>query len=45
MTTTAMLIEENESLPEEHVAEAPKSMFGAFPGISTDVEREEEDRV
>ena len=22
-----------------------KSMFGAFPGISTDVERDEEDRV
>jgi len=55
MTAAAMLIKEIEALPEEYVAEASpnnvteritvKSMFGAFLGISTDVEREEEDRV
>jgi len=55
MTAATMLMKEIEALPEEYVAEAlsnnmPKrttviSMFGAFPGISTDVERDEEDRV
>jgi len=49
-----MLMKEIEALPEEYVAEAfnsmpekakVKSMFGAFPGINTDIERDEEDRV
>jgi len=45
MIATIMFIEEIKSLPEEYMVEAPKSMFGAFSGISADVEREEEDRV
>jgi len=45
MTEATILTKENESLPKEYVVEAPKSMFGAFPGINTYVEREEEDRV
>jgi hypothetical protein len=44
MTEATILTKKIESL-QEYVVEAPKSMFGAFPGISTDVEREEEDRV
>ncbi len=49
MTAATMLMKEIEALPEEQVAEAldfeVKSMFGAFPEISTNVERDEEDRV
>jgi len=44
MTEATILTKGIESL-QECVVEVPKSMFGAFPGISTDVEREEEDRV
>jgi hypothetical protein len=62
MTTTALLMKEIETMPEEIAGElldfamflrtkksnnTPpkvqiKSMFGAFPGIQTDVEREED---
>jgi len=55
MTAATMLMKEIDALPEEYVADVSansmpkktkvKSMFGAFPGISTDVERDEEDRV
>ena len=65
MATTAILMKEIETLPEEFAIQVldfvlflrtrkpvvepkqpkTKSMFGAIPGISTDVEREEEDRV
>jgi len=65
MATTAILMKEIETLPEEFAVEVldfvlflrtrkpatefkkpqSKSMFGSFPGISTDIEREEEDRA
>jgi hypothetical protein len=42
-------MKEIEILPEEYAGEVldfeVKSMFGVFPGISTNVEREEMDRV
>ena len=64
MTTTAMLMKEIETMPEESAGELldfalflktkktinippkveKKSMFGAFPGIHTDIEWEE-DRI